>query len=78
MSEDSKSCSVPSNAEPTATHSTVPMWIMAVTLVLVFLGFVSFDRHSGWFDAKVAPPSHTAHKLSRQTSRCDDQRKQSR
>ena len=63
MSEDSKSCSVPSSAEPTATRSTVPMWIMAVTLVLVFIGFVSFDRHSGWFDAKVYAPYGSAEQL---------------
>ena len=63
MSDENKSCSVPSNAEPTATRSTVPMWIMAVTLVLVFVGFVSFDRHSGWFDAKVYAPYGSAEQL---------------
>ena len=63
MSDESKSCSVPSNAEPTATRSTVPMWIIVVTLVLVFLGFVSFDRHSGWFDAKVYAPYGSAEQL---------------
>lgn len=63
MSDESKSCSLPSNAEPTATRSTVPMWIIVVTLVLVFIGFVAFDRHSGWFDAKVYAPYGSAEQL---------------
>jgi mono/diheme cytochrome c family protein len=56
MSDENKSCSTPSNAEPTATRSTVPMWIFAVTLVLIYLGAVFFDHHSGWFSAKVYAP----------------------
>jgi mono/diheme cytochrome c family protein len=56
MSDENKSCSTPSNAEPTATRSTVPMWIFAVTLVLIYLGAVFFDHHSGWFSAKVYVP----------------------
>jgi len=63
MSDESKSCSPPSSAEPTATSSTVPMWIIVVTLVLVFFGFVFFDRHSGWFDAKVYAPYASAEQL---------------
>lgn len=63
MSEENKSCALPSTAEPTATRSTVPMWIIVVTLGLVFLGFVFFDRHSGWFDAKVYAPYGSMEKL---------------
>jgi mono/diheme cytochrome c family protein len=55
---------VPSNAEPTATRSTVPMWIVVVTLLLVFVGFVFFDKHSGWFDAKVYAPYGTADQVA--------------
>jgi nitrite reductase (NO-forming) len=36
------------------------MWIIVVTLLLLFLGFVFFDRHSGWFDSKVYAPYGTA------------------
>lgn len=62
MSEESKSC--PStNAEPTATRSTVPMWIVVVTLLLLFVGFVFFDHHSGWFDANVYSPYASAEQL---------------
>jgi mono/diheme cytochrome c family protein len=64
MSEENQSCSLPSNAEPTATRSTVPMWILVVTLLLVFVGFVFFDKHSGWFDAKVYAPYGTADQLA--------------
>jgi len=63
MSDESKSCSVPTNAEPTATPSTVPMWILVATLLLLFLGFVFFDGHSGWFDAKVYAPYASAEQL---------------
>jgi mono/diheme cytochrome c family protein len=63
MSDESKSCSVSSSAEPTATRSVVPMWIIVVTLLLLFVGLVFFDRHSGWFDAKVYAPYASAEQL---------------
>ena len=56
MSDENKSCSVPSAGEPVAVRSTTPMWIIVTTLVLLFIGGVYFDRHSGWFDAKVYSP----------------------
>jgi len=34
----------------------VPMWIFALTLILIYLGTVYFDDHSGWFDSKVYAP----------------------
>ncbi len=61
MSDESKS--VTPNAEPAATHSTVPMWIFLLTLVLLFGGGIYFDKHSGWFDAKVYAPYLTAQEL---------------
>ena len=49
------------------THSgernTVPMWIFALTLVLLFVGGVYFDRHSGWFNAQVYSPYENAGQL---------------
>jgi len=63
MSDESKSCSVPFDAEPTATRSTVPMWILMLTLALLFLGAVYFDHHSGWFDANVYPPYTSTEEL---------------
>ena len=63
MSDENKSCSTPSNAEPTATRSTVPMWIFAFTLVLVYLGAVFFDHHSGWFSPKIYSPYGTQEEL---------------
>jgi len=53
VSDESKSCSAPFDAEPTATRSTVPIWIVVLTLMLLFLGVVHFDHHSGCFDANV-------------------------
>ncbi|HEX7652210.1 MAG TPA: cytochrome c [Verrucomicrobiae bacterium] len=65
MSEDNKSCScsAPSANEPTATRSTVPMWILVITLLFVFLGLVYFDKQSAWFDAKVYAPYGNADQL---------------
>jgi len=56
MNDEPKSSIAPSDAEPKASSSTVPMWIFALTLLLIFLGFVYFDHHSGWFDANVYSP----------------------
>ena len=63
MSDENKSCSVPSVGEPTATRSAAPMWIIVATLILLFLGGYYFDMHSGWFDAKVYAPYASAEKL---------------
>lgn len=63
MSDKPESCSTPSNAEPTATRSTVPIWIFALTLVLIYLSAVYFDHHSGWFDPKVYSPYANAEEL---------------
>jgi mono/diheme cytochrome c family protein len=35
---------------------TAPVWIFALTLLLLFVGGVYFDRHSGWFDSQVYTP----------------------
>ena len=64
MSDETKKLNPQPEAEPTATRSTVPMWIIVVTLLLVFFGFVYFDKHSGWFDATVYAPYGTADQLA--------------
>jgi mono/diheme cytochrome c family protein len=63
MSDESKSNTLPLDVEPTATSSTVPMWILVLTLVLLFFGTVYFDYHSGWFDAQVYQPYASAEEL---------------
>ena len=63
MSDETKSSSTSANGEPTATRSTVPMWIIVLTLMLLFLGGVYFDHHSGWFDAEVYAPYASAEEL---------------
>jgi mono/diheme cytochrome c family protein len=63
MSDQTKSCSTPTNAEPTAARSTVPMWTFSLTLALLYLGGVYFDHHGGWFDAKVYGPYASAEEL---------------
>ena len=53
MSDEIKNSSVNPTGEPTATRSSVPMWIIVVTLILLFIGGIYFDRHSGWFNPQV-------------------------
>lgn len=62
MSDENKSCSNP-GGEPTATRSSAPMWIIVVTLILIFVGGYYFDQHSGWFDKKVYAPYQSAEQL---------------
>jgi mono/diheme cytochrome c family protein len=63
MSDEPKSRSTSSNAEPTASRSHLPMWILVLTLALLYLGGIYFDRHSGWFDRQVYSPYANAAEL---------------
>ena len=67
MSEEVKSSSVPTSNEPTATQSTVPIWIFVVMLAMLYLGFVFFDHDSGWFSSKVYQPYTSAEQLDAYT-----------
>ena len=65
MSDESKSsgCQNP-GAEPAAARSTMPIWIISLTLVLIFLGAVYFDHHSGWFNQQVYSPYTSSEQLA--------------
>jgi mono/diheme cytochrome c family protein len=56
MSDETKSCSAPSNAEPVAARSHLPMWIVGLLLLLLYVGAVYFDHHGGWFNPQVYAP----------------------
>jgi len=43
-------------AEPTVTSATVPMWLIVGMLVLFFLSAWYFDSRGGWFESKVYAP----------------------
>ena len=58
MSDETKS--PPSNTEPTAARSHLPMWILVLTLTLLYFGGIYFNGHSGWFDKKVYSPYASA------------------
>ena len=62
MNHELQSNTLP-DAEPTATRATVPMWIVVLMLLLLFLGGVYFDHHSGWFNAQVYQPYASAEEL---------------
>jgi mono/diheme cytochrome c family protein len=61
MSDEPKSCS--NGTEPTVTTSAVSMWIFVALLLMLFLGLVFYDKHSGWFDVKVYSPYGSAEQL---------------
>ena len=64
MNDELKSSTPPSpDAEPTVSRSTVPIWIIVLTLMLLFLGMVYFDHHGGWFDSQVYGPYASAEEL---------------
>ena len=63
MSEEVKACPAPTSTEPTATRSAAPTWIIVVPLTLLFFGFVFFDKHSGWFDARIYAPYSSPEQL---------------
>jgi mono/diheme cytochrome c family protein len=63
MSEETKSSPATPSNEPTATRSAVPTWIFVAMLIISYLGFVFFDHHSGWFNAKVYGPYDSAEQL---------------
>jgi mono/diheme cytochrome c family protein len=63
MSDEPKISNPQPEAEPTATHSAVPMWIFSLTLVLIYLGAVYFDHHGGWFDSQIYSPYTSAAEL---------------
>jgi mono/diheme cytochrome c family protein len=52
------------DAGPTAARSAAPIWIIVLTLLLLFLGAVYFDHHSGWFDKQVYAPYTSADQLA--------------
>ena len=47
-----------------ASRAPVPVWIIVLTLVLLFLGAVYFDHHSGWFNKQVYAPYASAEELA--------------
>jgi mono/diheme cytochrome c family protein len=60
MSNDVKN-DLPTPGKPQG--STVPVWIFALTLLLLYIGGIYFDRYSGWFDPEVYAPYQTSEQL---------------
>jgi mono/diheme cytochrome c family protein len=56
--------SQPPDAEPKVSRSPAPVWIIVLTLVLLFFGAVYFDHHSGWFDKQVYSPYASTEELA--------------
>lgn len=63
MSDENKCSCSPSNGEPTVKRSAAPMWIIVVTLTMLFFGGLYLDSHSGWFNPKVYAPFNSAERL---------------
>ena len=63
MSVENKSCCNSETVEPTATRSAAPMWIIVVTLTLLFTGGLFLDSHGGWFNKQVYAPYQSSEQL---------------
>jgi mono/diheme cytochrome c family protein len=64
MSDELKSSTPQSpDAELAVSRSTVPIWIIVLTLMLLFLGMVYFDHHGGWFNSQVYGPYASSEEL---------------
>ncbi len=63
MNDDLKEHSPAPETEDPGKGSTVPVWIFSLTLLLIFVGGVYFDEHSGWFDSQVYSPYTDADEL---------------
>lgn len=63
MSDENKSNSDSSANEPVVTRSAAPIWIIVVTLLIIFVAGYYFDQHSGWFNSKVYSPYASAEQL---------------
>jgi mono/diheme cytochrome c family protein len=64
MSDELKSNVLPKpDASLVSSRSPMPIWIIVFTLVLMFLGMVYFDHHSGWFNSQVYRPYSSAEQL---------------
>jgi len=50
-------------SEPVSSRSAMPIWIIVLTLLLLFLAMVYFDHHSGWFNSQVYAPYASAAEL---------------
>lgn len=56
MNADPKNPSAPLEVEPSASDTTVPMWLIVLLMVLLFFGAWVFDLRGGWFEPKVYAP----------------------
>lgn len=63
MSDENKSNSDSSANEPVVTRSAAPMWIIVVTLLIIFVAGYYFDQHSGWFNSKIYGPYSSTEQL---------------
>ena len=64
MSDDNnKPGCTQSDAEPTVTRSAAPIWIIVITIGLLFFGGMYLDSHGGWFDPKVYSPYTSSENL---------------
>jgi mono/diheme cytochrome c family protein len=63
MSDEIKSGGKVPPGEPTVERSAAPMWIIVVTLTLLFIGGLYLDSHGGWFNPQVYSPYNSAERL---------------
>ena len=63
MSDESKCITAP-EAEPVSAPTPIPLWLVMAMALLLLWGAVTFDRHGGWFEAKVYQPYRSVGQLA--------------
>src|SRR3954468_21398921 len=56
MNPDPVTTMQPDIAEPRAGSYAIPIWLVILSILLVFWSFVYFDENGGWFKAEISAP----------------------
>jgi len=51
-------------AEPRANWRSVPVWLLILTLVMIYWGMLYFDQHGGWFSQEVYAPFRSENEVA--------------
>src|ERR1041385_1042438 len=57
------SSTAPDPAEPRAARRAVPIWLLILTLLLLYWAMLYFDQHGGWFSQEVYSPFRSVQEL---------------
>ena len=65
MTADLKTAKSSGDTEPTSAFTTMPLWLVVMTMLVLFWGTISFDQHGAWFEPRVYEPYESVADLQR-------------